>query len=170
MDEIALTREQSLDGIGQIPGNLAHPQSVCRSRDPADLHPPRRQLDKEENEKALQSFGRPDLDGEEVRCNDHFPMLCQKLLPGCFAAALRCRFDAIALQNVGHSAVCQIVAQIQQCTNHARVAQARFSTAICTTSDSMWSSGARSAGTTAGRSHRTFERSAFGAKPAESQG
>src|SRR5215472_5750024 len=124
MDEIALTREQSLDGIGQIPGNLAHPQSVCRSRDPADLHPPRRQLDKKENEKARS----PLAVQTSIVKKSAATIISQCCARNSFQVVLRLRSGAgsmpLRFQNVGHSATCQI----------------------------------------------TFERSAFGTKPAESQG
>jgi hypothetical protein len=42
MDQVPFAREQTLDGIGYIPGNLAHPQAVRRSSNSGDLHAPGR--------------------------------------------------------------------------------------------------------------------------------
>ena len=53
-----------------------------------DLHFPDRQIDKEEDEEALQSSSRPDLYGEEICYYDQLPMLCQKRLPCRFPTEL----------------------------------------------------------------------------------
>ena len=42
MDQVMFAREQTLDGIGYIPGNLAHPQAVRGSRNSGYLHAPGR--------------------------------------------------------------------------------------------------------------------------------
>ena len=50
---------------------------------------------KEQYYKSLQSFWRPDLDGEEIRSHNQFPVLREKFLPGRLASSLLCRFEAV---------------------------------------------------------------------------
>jgi len=112
MYQVALPREQAVDGVGQIPRNLVHPQTVRHRRDPGDFHSSRRQIDKEQHDKSLQSFRRPDLNSEEIGRHNQFPVLRQKFLPGLFANSLWCRRDAVPLQNVCDRAPSKFVSHI----------------------------------------------------------
>ena len=49
MNQIALANQDSIDCIGEIPSNLAHPQPVRRKPDPTQLHLARRKLDEKQN-------------------------------------------------------------------------------------------------------------------------
>jgi hypothetical protein len=62
-------------------------------------------------------FGRtagPNLNGEEVGCDQQFPVLSEELLPGCISNSLRRWLDAMALQNVGNCVAGHFMAQIRQ--------------------------------------------------------
>src|SRR3954463_8178606 len=59
-----------------------------------------RQIEKEQNDKALQSSAGPDFHREEIGGYHEFPVLCEKLLPGGFSASLRGRFETVPLEDV----------------------------------------------------------------------
>jgi hypothetical protein len=42
MDQVPLSVQDSVYGVGKVPADLAHPQAVRRTSDPADLHRPSR--------------------------------------------------------------------------------------------------------------------------------
>src|SRR2546426_12455453 len=54
MHQIAFTFEESVHLIGEIAGNLAHPQSIRLACDSSDLHPSSGQIQEEEHDKPLQ--------------------------------------------------------------------------------------------------------------------
>ena len=115
MDQIALAIQNSVDGIGKIPADLAHPQPVCGSRDARDHHLARRQLDEEQHDEPLQPPPGPHFHGEEIRGHNQFPMPAQKLLPGRLPAALRRRLDPVPFQHLSDRAARNCVPQIGQC-------------------------------------------------------
>ena len=45
MDQVPLSIQDSVDRVGQIPADLAHPQPIRSFRNPADLDFPGGQLD-----------------------------------------------------------------------------------------------------------------------------
>src|SRR5258708_35222805 len=47
MNEVPLAIQDSVVSVGELPGNLTHPQSVRRTREPCHLNLPRRTLDEE---------------------------------------------------------------------------------------------------------------------------
>jgi hypothetical protein len=104
MDQIAFASQYSVNRIGDISANLTHPQSIRARCYASDLHFPRRQINEEQDEEALQPSGGPDLHGEEIRSYDQFPVSCQKLLPSCFPAPLRRRFNPVAAENISDCA------------------------------------------------------------------
>ena len=74
MNQVALASQNPVDGVGQIPTHLAHPQTVRYRRDPRYLRLPRREIEEEQHHKALQSTPRPCFYGKEVGGHDKFPM------------------------------------------------------------------------------------------------
>ena len=57
---------------------------------------------------------RPYFDCEEVCSHDQFPVLREKLFPGCLSAPLRRRLDAIPLQNLSDRVGRNLVTQVEQ--------------------------------------------------------
>lgn len=112
MDQVPLARHQTVNRVGQVAGNLAHPQAVRSRSDPADLHSSGRQLDEKQHNESLQSFDRPDLDREEVRCHDQVPVLRQEFFPRRLAASLWRRFHPVAFENVSGRVPGKFVSQI----------------------------------------------------------
>src|SRR5437667_2377561 len=137
MDQIALAIQNSVDGIGKIPADLAHPQPVCGSRDARDLHLARRQLDEEQHDEPLQPPPGPHFHGEEIRGHNQFPMPAQKLLPGRLPAALWRRLDPVPFQNLSDRAARNFVPQIGQCALDPPIAPIPFSSASRTTNVSI---------------------------------
>ena len=73
MNQVPFSSQDSVLRIRDIPGHLAHPQSVRHLRDTCDLHLPRRQVDEEQNNKSLQPSPGPHFHGEEVASLLTFP-------------------------------------------------------------------------------------------------
>lgn len=73
MDQIPFPKNQTVDGIAEVTGDLAHPQSVRLLRDAGDLHTSGREIDEEERQETLQSSTRPYFDSEEIRRHQQFP-------------------------------------------------------------------------------------------------
>src|SRR5260370_40344921 len=65
MNQIALALEQTVYGICQIAGDLAHPQPVCDGGDTGNLNAASGQLDKEQNHEAPKSLTGPNLHCEK---------------------------------------------------------------------------------------------------------
>src|ERR1035441_5460031 len=78
VNQVPFSCQDSLLCIREIPGDLAHPQSVRHLRDARDLQLPRRQVDEEQNDKPPQPSPGPHLHGEEIRGHDQLPMPAQK--------------------------------------------------------------------------------------------
>jgi hypothetical protein len=53
MNQQAFSIEQAVNGIGQIAGDLVHPQPVCGGRDTSNLDAAGGQLDKERQQRGL---------------------------------------------------------------------------------------------------------------------
>jgi hypothetical protein len=88
MDQVALLLENAVDCIRHCSANLGHPQTVSAGGNARDLDPACGQIQKEQDEEALQpSFG-PYFHTEEIGCYDQFPVLREKRLPGGLALAL----------------------------------------------------------------------------------
>lgn len=58
----------------------------------------------------------------EVDRSQHIPVSFEKRAPGCLSFAVRCRFDTVLLENVAHSRVGDVVADVGQRTLNAIVA------------------------------------------------
>jgi len=61
MNQKAIALEQPVDGVGQAPGDLLHPQSVRAGRYARNPDASSGQLDKEQNQEAPQSLSGPDF-------------------------------------------------------------------------------------------------------------
>ena len=114
MNQVSFSIQDTLLHIGEIPSDLAHPQSVRHLRDARDLHLPRRQVDEEQNDKPLQSSPGPRFHGEEVGGHKQLPMPAQKLLPRRLPAPLRRRLDSVPLQDLRDRAAGNLVPQVGQ--------------------------------------------------------
>ena len=57
---------------------------------------------------------RPDFDGGEVCGKDRIPVSLQKRGPRLRALAIRCGFDAVGLQYIGHSGIGDVVAEVPE--------------------------------------------------------
>ena len=112
MDQIALAIQNSVHCIRHISADLTHPQSVCIGCYASDFHPTSRQIDKEQDQEALQASSGPDLYGEEVCGYDQLPVARQKLLPSRLSAPLCCRFDLVPMENISDCAPGQLVSEI----------------------------------------------------------
>jgi len=97
MNEVTLARQDAVQRIREIAGDLVHPQSIRIACDARDLNLPRRQLDKEENDEPSQPPFGPHLDSEEIGSHDQLPMPGQELFPSSFMAPLRSRFNPVLL-------------------------------------------------------------------------
>jgi len=75
-----------------------------------------RQLDEEQNEKALESLSGPNLNREEVGCDDQVPVLSEKLFPRGLSNPLGSRLNTVTLQNVRNRSARQLMTQIRECT------------------------------------------------------
>jgi hypothetical protein len=70
MDQKALAVQNSVHRIRGSATHFAHAQTIPARSDACNLHFTCRQVNEEEDQKASQSFTRPDFDGEEVRRPD----------------------------------------------------------------------------------------------------
>ena len=70
VDEIACTPEETIDVVGEVAGDLFHPDPMRLSYDARDLDAPRLDVDDEEDEVAGQAGKREHLDSEEVGRRD----------------------------------------------------------------------------------------------------
>jgi hypothetical protein len=80
MDEVAFAQQDAVHRIGHVPPNLAHPQPVGGGGDARDLDLACGQIQKEQNDEALQPSSGPDFHGEEIRGHNQFPVPRQKLI------------------------------------------------------------------------------------------
>ena len=97
MNQISLSSEEAIDLIREVSCNLCHPQSIRLSRHSCDLDWSCGEFHEEKNDKPPQTCRCPDLNGEEVRCHDLFPMSGEKFFPRCLSASFRRRLDAVRL-------------------------------------------------------------------------
>ena len=73
-NQILLSSQKSVDGIGDVSADLHHPDFVRAGYDPGDLDSACLQLDHEEDVERDEPTQAPDLDGEEVGGSEHVPM------------------------------------------------------------------------------------------------
>src|SRR5215813_15029068 len=100
MNQISLSFEETIHIVSKVARNLGHPQSVCVTGNPSDLHTSCRDFNEEKNDKSLQAGWRPHFDREEIRADDLFPMSRDKFFPRRFSNPLWCGLNAVLLQNV----------------------------------------------------------------------
>ena len=111
---MALSFEETVNIIGEVASNLAHPQSIRPPCNPADLNTSRRQLDKEQDDEPLQSARRPNFYCEEITGDDLLPMSAQEFLPGRLSDSFGGWVDAVPFQDVCDRIVRQKMPQIGQ--------------------------------------------------------
>ena len=101
--QIAGIAKEAVEGIGQVPADLSHPD--CRG-----VHRATRQLDPsgnlhcEEQIVGNQSLPGPHLDGCEVDRSQAIPVDLQEGAPVGLTLAIRCRFDPVCFQDVADTA------------------------------------------------------------------
>jgi hypothetical protein len=122
MDQVALAIQNSVEAIGKISANLAHPQTIRRRRDSGNFDPSRRKVDKEQHHESLQPSPGLHFHREEIRGHDQLPMLAQKLLPGRLPTSLWRRLDAVSLQNLSDRAPSNLAPEIGQGTLNPSIA------------------------------------------------
>jgi hypothetical protein len=122
MDEIAVCFQEAVLAVGDVAGDLLHPQAVWRFGDSADLHAPGSDLDKEEDHEALQAVLRPDFDCEEISGDNLVRMPGEELLPRGLSLPVRRRFDPVPPQDVRNGTGRNLVAEIGHRTLDAVVA------------------------------------------------
>src|SRR5664280_1396461 len=102
VDQIARVAQESIHWIKQVPGNLLHTRTIWRNTDPCNMHRTGLHLNDKVDHVADGSEQAQDLDTEEIAGVKSFPVALEKLLPGPFAVAFRCRFDSCLDQDVRH--------------------------------------------------------------------
>ena len=113
MNQVALTPEQSVHHIGDVPAHLVHSQPVRSSGHPGNLHLPRTQIYKKENDKSLQSSLGPDFHGEEIRGYDQLPVACEELFPGRLPIPLGRGFETVPFKDRRDSTASQLMPQMR---------------------------------------------------------
>ena len=91
MDQVSIPDQEAFRSLIEIPYDLTHPRSSRLPRHSHDLHPPTRQIDKEEHDKSRRALGCPSLDCEDTRRHDQIPVSPQKLRPRGLAVPFRSR-------------------------------------------------------------------------------
>ena len=122
MEEEALAAEASLVGSGQLATALDHPGAVRLPVDAGDLHPPRRQVDHEQDGEARQPTSGPHFDRKEISGRDDALVPAEELLPRRSPLVFRSGLDAVLFQNVGDGASADMVIEVGERTLDPRVA------------------------------------------------
>jgi hypothetical protein len=115
MKEEALPAQATLGG-GQLATALDHPGAVRLSVDAGDLHPPRRQVDHDEDGEARQATGGPHFHRKAVSGRDDALVPAEQLLPRRSPLALRRGLDSVLFQNVGDCASADMVIEVGERT------------------------------------------------------
>lgn len=97
--QISLTHQEPVDDVQEVPRHLFHPNPVRAPRDAADLDPPGRQMDHEENVIADQTGPTQHLNGEEVARGDGRHVRLDELRPRILPFPQRHRLDALLFQD-----------------------------------------------------------------------
>ena len=113
--QIAGIAKEAVEGIGQVPADLSHPD--CRGVHRATRHlvcevdrsqaipvDPSGNLHCEEQIVGNQSLPGPHLDGCEVDRSQAIPVDLQEGAPVGLTLAIRCRFDPVCFQDVADTA------------------------------------------------------------------
>src|SRR5712691_849506 len=117
MNEIALAQQEAIAVIGQLPGTLHHERLVWIGADPGDVYAPRAELHHEPDIIRHQSMPGSDLDGEEVRRDEHLPVHLEEFRPTrpCLSSLGR-RVDVMATQDVTHGNLVDVMPEVGQRT------------------------------------------------------
>ncbi len=124
MNEITAATQKTVKAIGQISGDLFHPQPIGFRNDTGNMHLPRGQSNHEENVVTDQTQNGPHFHAEEIGGSQHVPVGAQKLLPSRPFLTIRIRVHARLLQDLGNRPTSDLVAQILQRPLDASVAPA----------------------------------------------
>lgn len=95
MDQITVALHDAVFAVGDRSGDLSHPEAVRTLCDAAKLNAPRRELDEEENHKALKSSLRPNFDGKKVCGHDLVAMPFEEFCPCRFSLPFWRGLDAV---------------------------------------------------------------------------
>src|SRR5215469_2703972 len=90
---------------GRVARHLQHPCLVRMSRDPGQTDTAVLQVNEEQDVVRHQAAPSEDLDREEIEAGQHGQMRLNEFLPRRVLAPLRCRRDAMTLQDVPYSLI-----------------------------------------------------------------
>jgi hypothetical protein len=97
---------------GCVAGHLLHPCLIRMARDPCQSDTATLQMNEEQDVIRHQATPCEDLDGEEIDASQHRHMRLNKLLPRRGLAPFRRRRNAVALQNIPHGLVRDLIAEV----------------------------------------------------------
>jgi hypothetical protein len=112
MQEEPLPAQASVIRIGQLSTALDHPGAIRLAMDPDDLHPPRREVDHEQDGEARQPSDRPEFNGEEIRGDEDLAMPAEELQPSRPPRALGGGLNPRTFQNGGDRATAHLVTEL----------------------------------------------------------
>ena len=118
--------QEPVNGTGEVPGSLYHPSLVRFARDPRNRHGPGLELHHEEDDVTNEPSQGQDLDGEEIGRRERVPMRGEERLPRHVRAPLRCRLDAVILEDRLDRIAGHVVAERLEPTADARVTPRRI--------------------------------------------
>ena len=102
MNEIPLSEQETIKGIGEASGDLFHPFAIRLMNDSRDLHSSSLDVDNKEDVIANQTKWLQDLDGEKIRGNDFSQMDLNEGRPIHALTSFRRGLNAVVFQDVLH--------------------------------------------------------------------
>ena len=102
VDEVGRVAKESVDGVGQVAGDLEQPGSIRLDPNAGYVDFARAQFDHEEAHDADGTKHAEGLDGEEVASVERVPVSAEELFPGALSVSLWSWFEAGSLQDVCH--------------------------------------------------------------------
>jgi len=79
MNQVLFSKQESVEGIGEIMSNGFHPFAVRLRSDPSDINPASCKLNHKKNMVSNQTAEAPNLNREEVGCRKSAPMNSKKV-------------------------------------------------------------------------------------------
>lgn len=100
--------QETIFHIGQVPRHLPDPRYIGIRRDPGQLHARTLQVHHDEQVHRDQSTWRPDFHSREIDRRQRLPMRFQERRPARVLLPVRCRFDAIVLQDIADGLILRV--------------------------------------------------------------
>ena len=113
-EEEAAVEEKTIDGIGEVSGDLFHEIVTKRWRTCGEVNTPRGHLHDEKQIIRHQAAFRPDFNGREIDGCQYVPMRLDERRPRCLSLPVGSRFDPVLFENVSNSRVGYVVANVGQ--------------------------------------------------------